>query len=170
MYSNKLITVAIVALSVFASAVEGYLQLSSSVTQKHTAAGIFLKFGNQDAIDTSLFAHVIGSDSIKFKVAGTYFVIAAPQVGFNSAGTCSSATSYFADYWVVVNGAAVANSNVRLQAAKTHKDVIVTQGVGIFAANDVMKIEASGKCSLSEYIKPAGEPVIPSVILTVFKL
>ena len=106
------------------------------------------------------------------KSAGAYFIIAAVQVGFAPAttGACRRATRFTADYWVALNGAKIDNSNVRMVAAKAHKDVIVTQGVGTFKNGDKVSILGSGIGAQAEYILPPGEPAIPSIIFTMYKI
>jgi hypothetical protein len=156
---------------------QAYIQLSSTVTQPNAAlgVGVGLTYNSIDAGPANI-TFTSGSSKITIVKPGPYFVIAAAQVG----GTGSvgffgrlfgSVATYTADYYVVLNGAAVANSNVRLTAPPTHKDVIVTQGVYILAAGDVIEIFGAGTNSFSEFIDKNGlEPAIPSIITTIYAI
>jgi hypothetical protein len=108
-----------------------YAQLSSSKNQVLGAlgTGTVLTYDNVDALSGLKFTTGTGVIEIPPGANGTYFVIAAPQVGCNGCGGFFSRTGFTADFWVGLNGAAVANSNIRLVGSKTTKDVIVTQGL-----------------------------------------
>lgn len=149
-----------------------FAQLSSTVSQANgvIGKGVALKYNSIDAIQGITFTS--GGSVVTIPTAGTYFVIAAPQVGFRPAAVapCKTATNYTADYWAVVNNVGVANSGVRMVGLKAHKDVIVTQGIFVFNAGDKVQIFGSGVCSQSEAIVVKGEPLIPSIIFTIYKI
>ena len=110
-------------------------------------------------------------------------MLAAPQVGFvdiddedmggrsGSGNKGSSCEKDFAtDYYAVINGKIAANSNVRYTGTKGQQDVIITQGVYVFKEGDVLEIFGSGSCSQSEAIKEKMEPLVPSIILSVYQI
>jgi hypothetical protein len=163
----KSITFILVALCIVTQT-WGYAQLSSTQSQVNAVTGKALTYNQIDAIDAAVIGFTLGGSEVTLKKAGTYFIIAAPQVGFSAAGSCKTKKAFTADYWLVAGGQQVANSNVRMAASSKTKDVIVTQGVGTFTANTKISIFGAGACSQSEYILPAGEPAIPSIILSVF--
>lgn len=168
MFAGKsIIALAVALLAVINSVSAQYLQVSSTVKQTLAplGKGKGLTYNSIDAQSGVTFAS--GGSVFTIVTAGAYFLIAAPQVGY---GGCTTQTAFTADFWVVVNGVAVANSNIRMSAVKAHKDVIVTQGVYIFAKGDKVSVFGSGTCAIAEYIKPTGEPAIPSIITTLFKI
>jgi hypothetical protein len=160
-----------------ANAAGAYVQLSSTTTQPNGAVGVGspLTYNSIDAGPVNI-TYTSGSSKITVVKAGAYFIIAAPQVGYSGGGVgffgrlLGRTASYLADYYVVVNGVPVANSNVRLSATSDHKDVIVTQGVYVLAAGDEIEIYGAGTDSFSEFIEEDGEPAIPSIITTVFSV
>jgi hypothetical protein len=171
------ILIAVAYLFNFASA-QAYVQLSSTATQANAALGVgaALTYNSIDAGPVNI-TFTSGSSKITVVKAGAYFIIAAPQVGYSGSGVgffgrlFGNVATYTADYYVVVNGTPVGNSNVRLTATSEHKDVIVTQGVYILAAGDVIEIFGAGTDSISEFIAGEGaEPAIPSIITTVFSV
>jgi hypothetical protein len=160
-----------------ANAVGAYIQLSSTVSQPNgpIGTGTPITFNSIDAAPVNI-TFTEGSSKIKVTFGGAYFVIAAPQVGYSGSGVgffgrlLGRTATYTADYYVRVNGADIGNSNVRLLADSSHKDVIVTQGVYVLNAGDEIEIIGAGSDSFSEYILEPGEPAIPSVIATVFSV
>jgi hypothetical protein len=149
-----------------------YAQLSSTVNQKNGALGkgVAITFNSIDAIATGI-AFTSGGSTITVNSAGTYFIVASPQVGFTStAASCSSASLITADYWIVQNGKAVANTGVRLVTAKSGTDVIVSQGIFVLKAGDKIQVFGSGSCSGSVAFAPAGEATIPSIIFSMYKI
>ena len=102
--------------------------------------------------------------------AGTYFLIAAPQVG-KGAGQPGN----FRCWWRL-NGANIPNSNVLLNlpggAEDSTQDVIVSQGALKLAAGDVLQVwmatsNHDGDIRL-EAIQPTPlEPLVPSIITTI---
>jgi hypothetical protein len=160
-----------------ANAVGSFVQLSSTTTQPNgpLGTGVAITYNSIDAGPVNI-TFTSGTSKITISKAGAYFIIAAPQVGYTGSGVgffgrlLGRTASYTADYYVVVNGTPVSNSNVRLSATSDHKDVIVTQGVYVLAAGDVVEIFGSGTDSASEFIEETGEPAIPSIITTVFSV
>jgi hypothetical protein len=167
--AKSLVSLVLFALTFFNPTEAQYAQVSSTFTQSNGPIGVGapLTYDSIDALSGIEFK--AGGSSFTIVTAGAYFLIAAPQVGF---GGCSVDTASFtADFWVAVNGVAVSNSNVRLVAPSSSTDVIVTQGVYIFNEGDTVEVLGSGECSVVEAISPGGgEPLIPSVITTMYKL
>jgi hypothetical protein len=162
--------IVLLLLASFASA--QFIQLSSTKNQVLGAlgSGTVLTYDSIDAVSGLKFTSGTGVIEVPPGANGTYFIIAAPQVGCNGCGGFLSRTGFTADFWVAQNGAAVANSNVRLIGSKTTKDVIVTQGLIVLAPGDKISILGSGSKAVCEAITQAGEPLIPSVILTIYKI
>mmetsp|Transcript_4221 Transcript_4221/g.6240 ORF Transcript_4221/g.6240 Transcript_4221/m.6240 type:complete len:488 (+) Transcript_4221:440-1903(+) len=146
-----------------ASAAFAQLSLVNDATLGAIGTGNALPYNSQDAL--SLVTHTIGSSKVVIQEAGAYFAIAAPQVG--SVDQTAVAT---ADFWMNLNGSPVGNSNVKLQMGGDNVDVIVCQGVVVFNQGDEFQIFGSGDNAEAVYIEPASEPVIPSIIFSMFKL
>ena len=109
----------------------------------------------------------------EFKVAdgGAYFVMAAPQVGRKAQGPVANLRC-----WLTVNGSNVPNSDVLLDLESGDiKDVIVCQGIVSLKAGDVVTVMAetnSAEAGVAlEAIQPTpSEPLVPSIIFSMFKL
>ena len=108
--------------------------------------------------------------NIRITEAGTYVVIAAPQVGRISGNGASHV-----DFWLRNNNRDIPNSNVRaVIETDEHKDVIVNQTMMPFIAGDVlnvmMAVEKTGEGLGIEAIKTPGRPLIPSIIFSMHKI
>lgn len=138
-------------------------QLSSAISQKIKYEG---KEQRVKIEQNDLLLGLANDDGkITVKESGVYFYIAAPQVGAKH--RCDKG---YADFWLRVNGADVANTNVRLTFKDFQKDVIVSQGLAALNAGDVVTVHMSGSCGVFiEAIKPSKEPLIPSIIFTMYK-
>lgn len=126
---------------------------------KDAVSGI--KFGEQN--DGKL-------GDIVIQTAGTYFVMAAAQVGQEK----TSAAGHV-DLWLRQNGKDVANSNTRQSIADgKFTAVLVSQGIVECKAGDVINVMAStnagGKGLGLVAIHPDNEPVIPSIIFSMYAL
>jgi hypothetical protein len=141
-----------------------YAQLSSTETQVNGPLGTGSAI-TYDSIDALAGIDFSGGSEITIKEDGAYFIIAAPQVG-----SVDSGEEQIADYWVKVNGESVSNSNVRYTGHGDMEDVIICQGVYELSAGDVVEVYGSGKNSATEAISPAGEPLVPAIIFSMFKL
>ena len=95
--------------------------------------------------------------------SGVYFLIAAPQTGF----TCSSGVARF---WLKKNGENVANSNIQLNGDTNTKDVIVLQAILECDKCDKIQVCGNGHYAQVEAIQHEGEPLVPSVIFSIFKI
>jgi hypothetical protein len=103
--------------------------------------------------------------AFKVKRDGDYFIMAAPQVGFEQVSVGSNLRC-----WIRVNGVNVDNSNVQLGTdSPATKDVIVSQGITPLKKDDVVEVFcASNNGADLEAIANDGEPLVPSIIFTMF--
>ena len=143
-----------------------YLQASSTITQCPGTAPEVVRIDVTDAANGIAMA----DNKITVSKAGTYLIVAAPQVGREGAGPLGCF-----DLWLRVNGSDVANSNVQLcqDAGSMAKDVIISQGIIPLAAGDALEVMMSannpeaGLCI--EAIQPPGEPLVPSIIFSMIR-
>ena len=143
-----------------------YLQASSTITQCPGTAPEVVRIDVTDAANGIAMA----DNKITVSEAGTYLIVAAPQVGREGAGPLGCF-----DLWLRVNGSDVANSNVQLcqDAGSMAKDVIISQGIIPLAAGDALEVMMSannpeaGLCI--EAIQPPGEPLVPSIIFSMIR-
>jgi hypothetical protein len=103
---------------------------------------------------------------IRIKRSGLYFVIAAPQIGRKKGNV-----SRYVDVWIRKNGEDIPNSNIRANLYHgTSKDVIINQSmIPLFREDELqvmMSVETGNEGLGLEAIKPKGEPMIPSIILS----
>ena len=131
-----------------------HAQMSSSETQLGSQIVTF------DQLDSIVGMGYNPNVGLTVLHGGAYFVLAAPQV-------ITGKGCY--DAWFTVNGHMQANSNVQY-CSQTPKqtDVIVTQGVGCYLVNDVINVEQSGTGIKAIHVD--GEPLIPSIIFTAFRV
>jgi hypothetical protein len=97
--------------------------------------------------------------------SGAFFVIAAAQVGGKAKGLVRM--------WIKVNGKDVDNSNTeQLIADPAFTAVLVSQGVAELKRGDKVTVAFSGSEPGIGLVvkKPAGEPVVPSIIFTAWKI
>ena len=140
-----------------------YAQLSSSTTQIAPTKGTLVSLENNDAvkeIDNS-------KGVVTIKKAGTYFVMAAGQVG-GPKGTGSGTVRL----WVRQNGKDVDNSNTEQSIAGNFTGVLVCQGVMECKAGDKVELFQSASATDLGLVAstPKGEPVVPSMILSIVKV
>jgi len=107
---------------------------------------------------------------IEIKKTGMYLVIAGPQIG-----KLSGNDARWIDFWLRVNNVDVPNSNVRAVVKDAcQKDVIVLQVLTRLNDGDTLNIMMSTETSTEgvgiEAIQPPGEPLIPSIILTMIQM
>ena len=143
-----------------------YLQASSSVTQCPGTAPEVVAMDIVDAANGITLAN----NMITVGEAGSYLIVAAPQVGREGAGPYGCF-----DLWLRVNGADVANSNVQLcqDEGSRAKDVIISQGIVPMEAGDTLEVLMSANnpeaAMCIEAIQPSGEPLVPSIIFSMIK-
>lgn len=142
------------ALLFSATAAADYTQLSSAIDQTETNVTTEII----DAISGMEYDTDIGLTTGK---KGDYAVIYAPQTGEGKG--CNN-------YWLAVNDIDVANSNVRIcQTHNRQTDVVISQGILELNKGDIITFRQSGDLGI-EATQPLNEPLIPSVIISVFKL
>lgn len=136
---------------------DAFAQLSSPTDQN---PGGLVQFQAQDALKLMSAT----KNSVIVQQAGTYLIIASPQVTATGDGGCLNA-------WLVVNGKDVKNSGVRICQAKAgNTNVLVSQVALPLNQGDTIQVKTSGKNAKLDAISPPGEPLIPAIILTVFGL
>jgi len=120
-------------------------------------------FGGEHSID-------FVQGDIEIKTSGMYLVIAGPQIGKTDGDQAR-----WIDFWLRVNNVDVPNSNVRAVIKdQCQKDVIVLQVLTRLNQSDtlniMMSVEAKGEGIGIEAIQPPGEPLVPSIILTMIQM
>ncbi len=143
-----------------------FAQLSSNINQNTFNYPRKIKMNLQDAING--IGHSVNKpENIKIITTGVYMVFLAPQVG-----TKKRFSPSHADFWLRVNNNDISNSNIRIQfSAGSDKDVIVGQAIVPLKAGDSLSVMMSGSFgTFIEAIKPSNEPLIPSIIFSIFKL
>lgn len=148
-----------------------YAQLSSAVSQMPKGPGeVLIAMESNDAVNGIGHSDKEKTTDIIVKTPGVYFVMAAAQVG-RSKGESND----YVDLWVKQNGKGVDNSNTR-QALKdgSFTTVLVCQGIAECKAGDVIQVAMSassaGKGLGVIATRPEGEPVIPSIIFSMYKI
>lgn len=133
---------------------DAFAQLSSAINQTETDIQVELI----DGIEGMTYDPITG---LEVQKKGAYFVVLVPQIGPFIG--CSN-------FWLVVNTMDLDNSNVRIcQTDAGTTDVIISQGVVELEAGDRLQFRQSGVLGIVAVSSP-GEPLVPSVIISVFKL
>ena len=146
-------------------------QLSSAQSQRpNTLKPVEVCLDTQE--DTFGKEHTVDfvKGDVIIKHSGMYLIIAGLQVG-----KLSGDQPRWIDFWLRVNSVDVPNSNVRQYVRDPlDKDVIITQTVTRLNKGDtlnvMMSVEAQNEGLGIEAIQPVGEPLVPSIILTVLQL
>ena len=140
-----------------------YAQLSSTESQTAGAAGKMISLNQTDS------ANEIENNKgvVTIKKPGVYFVMAAGQVG----GTTGKEKGNVR-LWVRQNGTDVANSNTEQTIDAAFTGVLVCQGVMECKVGDKVELlqSASGSGVGMIASTPKGEPVVPSMILSIVKV
>ena len=151
-----------------------YIQLSdSSDQQPEDTNPAYVRFDTQDFVNGITHSETKDNHNITVEEDGVYFICAAGQ-----AGRSSGKRMRFIDMWMRVNDKDVPNSNVRYGAPSSLFDgdtlVLVTQSAIPMKKGDVLNIMFSVNSADSDLgliaSKPKNEPVIPSVIFTMYKI
>jgi hypothetical protein len=142
-----------------------YAQLSSSESQLAATAPKTATLNQDDAL-----RGITNSEgTITFAEAGTYFVMAAAQVG-SADGKGKGAVRL----WMRQNGEDVSNSNTEQTITPGFTAVLVCQGVAEIKAGDKLELAFSaskgGEGLGLIASKPKGEPSVPSMIFSAFKV
>ena len=146
-------------------------QFSSAQSQRpNTMEPVEIILDTQE--DTVGKEHTINFNKgdVVVKQSGMYLIIAGPQVG-----KLKGDKPRWIDVWLRVNNVDVPNSNVRaIVKDACEKDVIITQTVtrlnGGDTLNIMMSVESPEEGLGIEAIQPVGEPLVPSIILTILQL
>jgi hypothetical protein len=140
-----------------------YAQLSSSTTQKAGATGKLVTLDQNDAVKE------IDNNKgvVTIKKAGTYFAMAAGQVGSPSGDGKGTVR-----LWMRQNGKDVDNSNTEQSINGNFTGVLVCQGVMECKAGDKVELLQSATDTGLALVasKPKGEPVVPSMIFSIVKV
>ena len=150
---------------------KAFAQFSSAQSQRpNTPDPVEIILDTQE--DTVGKEHTINFNKgdIVVKQSGMYLIIAGPQVG-----KLKGDKPRWIDVWLRVNNVDVPNSNVRaIVKDACEKDVIITQTVtrlnGGDTLNIMMSVESPEEGLGIEAIQPVGEPLVPSIILTILQL
>src|SRR5258708_31063347 len=142
-----------------------YAQLSSSENQLGATTPKVVTLNQDDALKGISNA----KGTITFSEAGTYFVMAAAQVG-----SADSKGKGAVRLWMRQNGEDVSNSNTEQTITAGFTAVLVCQGVTEIKAGDKLELAFSvskgGEGLGLIASKPKGEPGVPSMIFSAFKV
>jgi hypothetical protein len=150
-----------------------YLQASCSIDQKITAANTAQKVIINTVDDSDKISLDTSNGDVTVEKKGKYVVIAAPQVGRD--GDCMESIPNFR-CWLRVNGTDVPNSNVLMNVNRYRetKDVIITQGIVELEEEDIVNVmmasDTADEVLLEAIDLGSGEPLIPSIIFTMFQI
>jgi hypothetical protein len=138
--------------------------LQASSTEEQLAADSSPKVVTMNSTDAS--SGITNQNGVVTVGAdGNYFILAAAQVGGKSKG--------FVRMWMRINGKDVDNSNTEQMISEPgFTTVLVCQGVVELKKGDKVEMAYSGSApGLGLVIhKPAGEPLVTSMIFSAFKL
>ena len=142
-----------------------FAQLSSSQNQIGGTTPKVVTLNQNDAVKGISNSKGV----ITFKEAGTYFVMAAAQVG-----SADGKGKGNVRLWMRQNGQDVKNSNTEQTIVPGFTAVLVCQGVEEIKAGDKLELVYSVSPAAESLgliaSKPSGEPVVPSMIFTAFKV
>jgi len=148
-----------------------YGQFSSSTTQRPDSTDpVEIKLTSQEDMFGGDHSIDFVQGDIEIKTSGMYLIIAGPQIGKTGGDQAR-----WIDFWLRTNNVDVPNSNVRaVMKDQCQKDVIVLQVLTRLNEGDtlniMMSVEAAGEGIGIEAIQPPGEPLIPSIILTMIQM
>ncbi|MDP3902064.1 MAG: hypothetical protein Q8Q21_00565 [bacterium] len=151
-----------------------FAQLSDlSDQQPVTTDPVPVRFNSNDFLSGVKHSAENNSEDIEIVSDGVYFIVAAGQVGRTYGSLLR-----FIDLWMNVNGKDVANSNTRASVPSSlvvgDTYVLVCQSVMPLKAGDIIKVMMSvsainnGMGLLTT--KPLNEPVIPSIIFSMYRV
>jgi hypothetical protein len=146
-------------------------QFSSSTTQRpESTEPIEIVLTDQEDMFGGEHSINFVQGDVEIKKSGMYLIIAGPQIG-----KLSGDESRWIDFWLRVNNVDVPNSNVRAVIKDAcQKDVIVLQTLTRLNDGDTLNIMMSTETSNEgigiEAIQPPGEPLVPSIILTIIQM
>jgi len=146
--------------------VQPYLQASDSTDQQPgVTTPVLVTMNSTDS--SSGITHSAGVVTIL--TAGVYFIMAAGQTGMTTNANINC------HLWFRKNDVDIPDSNTKAYLTSTNDSIVlVCQNIITFAVNDTLKIYQSinvtGKGAGLIHTAPAGEPEIPSVIFSMFKI
>lgn len=149
-----------------------YAQFSDSTDQTFGATGtaqsITLNTNNEIAGITH--STTVNPENVTIETNGIYVIIAQPQV---TAGV--GASGYFHMWLQVDTGggfADITNSNIELILASNDEDVIPLIAVISLDKDDIVRLRSSvGDTGIKlDAQTPAGEPAIPAIIYSIYKI
>jgi hypothetical protein len=147
-----------------------YGQLSSSMSQKASATGTLVTMDSNDALGGLEHDDKGKGADVTIKTDGVYFMVAAIQVAKEKGDSDD-----YIDVWMKQNGKDVDNSGCR-QVIKDPKftTVLVCQGIAECKAGDKFNVVISSNAPDNGVgivkIAPKGEPAIPSIIFSIYKI
>jgi hypothetical protein len=148
--------------SVGSASATSYLQASS--TEEQLASDTKPKVVTMNSTDASKNIKQ-EKGVIRFNESGAFFVMAAAQVGGKGKGSVRM--------WMRLNGKDIDNSNTeQFISDPTFTAVLVCQGVAEVKRGDRIEVVFSGTDPGIGLVvkKPAGEPVVPSVIFSGWRI
>jgi len=146
-------------------------QFSSCITQRPDSTDpVEIELSDQEDMFGGEHTIDFVQGDIEIKQSGMYLVIAGPQIG-----KLSGDNARWIDFWLRVNNVDVPNSNIRAVIKDAcQKDVIVLQVLTRLNDGDTLNIMMSTETADEgigiEAIQPPGEPLIPSIILTIIQM
>jgi hypothetical protein len=146
-------------------------QFSSSDTQRPDSTDpVEIKLTDQEDMFGGEHTIDFVQGDIEIKKSGMYLIIAGPQVG-----KLKGDNARWIDFWLRTNNVDIPNSNIRAVIKDAcQKDVIVLQVLTKLNAGDTLNIMMSTETADEgvgiEAIQPPGEPLIPSIILTIIQM
>ena len=148
-----------------------HAQISSNISQQPVVTTPVTVILNQnDNIEGISHDTQTLPERIKINKKSKYFIMAAGQVG----KTIATADVYV-DLWLRINGVDVPNSNTRINIPTlTSTGVLVAQTIAAMNKNDYFQVMMSVSNATSGAgliaATPAGEPAVPSIIVSVYEV
>ena len=148
-----------------------HAQLSSSLTQQPiVTTPIAVTMNQNDELSGITHSTTVNTDRIIIKKKSRYFIMVAGQ-----AGKTSGVTNANVDLWLRKNGVDIANSNTRTGLLiNTDTSVLVANTIVAMNRDDyfqiMMSISALGQGAGLIASTPSGEPVIPSIIVSIYEV
>ena len=146
-------------------------QFSSSITQRpESTEPVEIEISDQEDMFGGQHTIDFVQGDIEIKKSGMYLIVAGPQIG-----KLSGDQARWIDFWLRVNNVDIPNSNVRAVIKDAcQKDVIVLQVLTRLNSGDTLNIMMSTETADEglgiEAIQPPGEPLVPSIILTIIQM
>jgi len=146
-------------------------QFSSGKTQRpDTTDPVEIEITDQQDMFGGDYTIDFVQGDIEIKSSGMYLIIAGPQIGKTKGDEAR-----WIDFWLRVNNVDIPNSNVRAVVKDScQKDVIVLQVLTRLNDGDTLNVMMSTETADEglgiEAIQPPGEPLVPSIILSIIQM